>query len=129
MLPSIVEYNGISILGYCRDMIAMEVYNVVLTSKRRNSYSLHRGRLWELQCGRCYWCGCKCHYEGFGGGSLDFTVDHVIPLAQGGTNHWMNLIGSCYKCNDARNKKWRNISLILLPIENEAENEFIGIET
>jgi 5-methylcytosine-specific restriction endonuclease McrA len=39
----------------------------------------------------------KCHYCGRIKGLL--TVDHVVPLAQGGTWHITNLVGACSECN------------------------------
>lgn len=40
---------------------------------------------------KCAWCGCKC--EG------SYHVDHIIPLAKGGTNWPDNLCISCPTCN------------------------------
>jgi len=30
-------------------------------------------------------------------------VDHVLPVARGGTNHLENLVCACWKCNTAKN--------------------------
>lgn|GEM_PF-6154549 len=43
----------------------------------------------------CQWCGCR----------LEFglaTVDHVVPLALGGTSRSTNLVLSCEPCNVAK---------------------------
>lgn len=49
------------------------------------------------QGGRCYWCGEKTgrHYH----------VDHVVPLAKGGSNGPENLVISCPTCNLRKSTK------------------------
>lgn len=32
------------------------------------------------------------------------TIDHVVPLAQGGSNHPFNLVAACSPCNNRRGK-------------------------
>lgn len=39
---------------------------------------------------------CWCHTR------ASSTVDHVRPLARGGTNHPLNLVGACAQCNEAK---------------------------
>lgn len=48
------------------------------------------------QKGRCYWCGQKL---------LKYHVDHVIPLARGGSNGPDNLVIACPTCNLKRGAK------------------------
>lgn len=43
------------------------------------------------QRGRCYWCGERV--------SKSYHVDHVIPLAKGGSNGPENLVIACPECN------------------------------
>lgn len=54
-----------------------------------------------MQGGRCYVCGTQCVFKNFGHvpSKYNFTVDHMKPLARGGTNHPTNLIGLCSPCN------------------------------
>lgn len=40
-----------------------------------------------------------CSYCGGPGG----TIDHIIPVAAGGTNHWSNLTSACMSCNSSKN--------------------------
>ena len=49
----------------------------------------------EKQHNRCYYCGNE--------GKL--TVDHVIPLARGGTNWPDNLVLACPHCNSSKGNK------------------------
>lgn len=41
---------------------------------------------------RCHWCGCALT-------PLTVTVDHVKPLAKGGSNWIVNLVPACRPCN------------------------------
>ena len=50
---------------------------------------------WELWGGRCYVCGAEAE-----------AIDHVIPLARGGS-HWpANLRPICGSCNSRKGAKW-----------------------
>ena len=46
------------------------------------------------QKGLCFWCGEKV--------SRRYHVDHVIPLARGGSNNPENLVISCASCNSRK---------------------------
>ncbi len=46
---------------------------------------------------RCGYCRSE---EDFMGASL--TIDHIIPLANGGTNTYENLWAACRQCNEAK---------------------------
>jgi 5-methylcytosine-specific restriction endonuclease McrA len=50
----------------------------------------------ERQHGRCYWCGKRL---------LKYHVDHVIPVALGGSNDPANLVVACPACNQSKNAK------------------------
>lgn len=50
---------------------------------------------WLSQNRRCSWCGCELTRD-------NVTTDHVIPLADGGSNYITNKVPSCYGCNYAR---------------------------
>lgn len=54
-------------------------------------------RQYEAQKGRCWWCNCD----------LDdgFHVDHLIPLARGGSNAPENIVISCPHCNQSKGAK------------------------
>ena len=63
-------------------------------SKSRNQRKMRRARpaLYETQGGRCQGCMQAYAIEAM-------TVDHVKPLADGGTNRTTNLQLLCYACN------------------------------
>jgi|GEM_PF-4222148 len=60
----------------------------------------------ERDNGVCYICGCMTskddHYYSrgwFACGSRYPTIDHVVPIAHGGTHTWDNVRLACHKCN------------------------------
>lgn len=60
----------------------------------------------ERDNGICYICGCETtkedHYYSRGWftcGSRYPTIDHVVPIAHGGTHTWDNVRLACHKCN------------------------------
>lgn len=52
-----------------------------------------RADVWDKSGGACYYCGRTMHPI------RDFTVDHVHPVARGGTELPANLVGACRECN------------------------------
>lgn len=85
------------------------VQSSVFLSSKRKKYNFDRERLWVSQNGVCHWCKKLCVKRGSGGNKDEFTVDHIVPLKCNGTNHWMNLVGSCFECNRKREIAWRKI--------------------
>jgi len=45
----------------------------------------------------CVWCGSGLEDEG-----VTLSLDHVVPVSQGGVNGSRNLVTSCRKCNSVR---------------------------
>lgn len=64
---------------------------VVPTTKERTE------QIWQQE--RCVYCG-------IGFTSVEeVTIDHVFPLAKGGTHVPENLVGCCRSCNSSKNDK------------------------
>ena len=98
---------GKIVLGYDYDLMRSYVTDAPYKfTGRKNKYRSHRLRLWEAQKGKCHWCNRDCVLDGSGGDSKQFTVDHLISIGVGGTNHWRNIVGSCFKCNKSRGNLW-----------------------
>lgn len=53
---------------------------------------------------RCYILGPDCIGEAT-------TVDHIVPVAQGGTHHPDNLAAACVPCHDAKTEQERRSGL------------------
>jgi 5-methylcytosine-specific restriction endonuclease McrA len=58
---------------------------------RFKDYSYHKRRLLKINP-RCRWCGCLLTEK-------TATIEHIIPLARGGSNHPDNLTLACEKDN------------------------------
>lgn len=43
-----------------------------------------------------------CQYCGSKAPDVTLNVDHVVPVAKGGTTHLMNLVTSCHACNNGK---------------------------
>jgi len=60
---------------------------------RRVSFSRRQRLIIALRDGlHCRYCGSVVHYS-------DGEIDHIHPLARGGSNHPENLAWSCRNCN------------------------------
>lgn len=49
--------------------------------------------------------GFKCQYCGRSAPEVILEVDHILPVAEGGTNDIINLITSCKDCNRGKGKR------------------------
>lgn len=58
-------------------------------------YKTHKHTLYGLQEGRCN--GCKFHFP-----FRNFTIDHIVPQARGGQDHFENLQLLCGACNSMK---------------------------
>lgn len=75
-----------------------------------NTRTRNRRRLALLvlaQKGLCHICGQRMTlrtYRKHGNHprGRDATVDHVVPRAKGGSNHWHNLRAACNDCNQRK---------------------------
>ena len=59
------------------------------------SYRTHKHQLFGKQEGRCGGCGVAFPFR-------NFTVDHVVPRSQGGSDHFDNLQLLCGACNSVK---------------------------
>jgi 5-methylcytosine-specific restriction endonuclease McrA len=79
--------------------------------KKRATYNTRRARIkgiggkhsaedmkaqYERQSGKCFWCKAKLG---------KYHVDHVIPIAKGGSNDPSNIVISCPLCNTKKGAK------------------------
>ena len=72
--------------------------------ERAKARDIRKSRWWQtkLSLGICYYCGKKTPAK-------ELTMDHIVPLARGGTSSKGNLAACCKECN--------NLKKTLLPIE------------
>lgn len=65
-----------------------------------NSKKTKRVKLAERHNHRCFWCDQVTRDKM--GWQNSATVEHIIPVSQGGTNEYWNLVSACHRCNYAR---------------------------
>ncbi len=61
-----------------------------------------RERLFVEQGGRCYYCAKEIDMGKPTGHGDHGTIDHRLPLAQGGTNDQGNFVLACFRCNHVK---------------------------
>lgn len=66
-----------------------------------------------------------CAYCGHTLSSARLTRDHIVPVSQGGTDNWMNVVTACRSCNQAksgRTPEQSGMELLYAPyVPNKAE--------
>lgn len=67
-----------------------------MDSIRRSFTSEERAAVWDRSGGTCAYCGKQLHPF------RDFTIDHMVPLALGGSNALDNLTAACRPCNASK---------------------------
>ena len=83
-----------------------------IPSAERRALARRYGAEWGLiVAAQCYWCGVEDWIEW----RSEFTIpswpcfyhsiDHLIPVARGGTNEESNLVLACLRCNISRGAK------------------------
>lgn len=78
--------------------------------ERAKAREIRKSRWWQtkLSLGICYYCGNKTPAK-------ELTMDHIVPLARGGTSSKGNLATCCKECN--------NLKKTMLPMEWDAYME------
>lgn len=66
-------------------------------AKRKAFKSHKRQRIYNKTSGRCGYCGVRLETDAF-------QVDHIYPLAKGGSNLDINLVAACPLCNKSKGK-------------------------
>lgn len=72
-----------------------------------------RRRVSAEQNHRCCYCGVRTTDEP--GRPHQATLEHVLPRAHGGKDHYCNVVLACFACNNARGDRM-NVEPILLLI-------------
>lgn len=61
-----------------------------------------RRRVLDRDGWRCHLCGCALRRQRWSFHPKDATIDHLVPVADGGNNEDENLAACCYACNVRR---------------------------
>lgn len=57
--------------------------------------------IYQQQDGRCLYCGIPVFWDI----KNDLHIDHIVPLARGGSNYPINLCIACFSCNSSKQHK------------------------
>jgi len=88
------------VTGVDRDTIGRALTRARVARGERLARPSHLGRRKDALARRDG--GARCRYCGQRAKLRDLTVDHVVPLARGGSNSLTNLALSCRSCNGAK---------------------------
>ena len=79
----------------------------IKTNRRDDDISL--AKVYKKANGICYLCGCACDYTDTRRngkyvivGKRYPTIDHIKPIAKGGTDTWDNVALACKQCNSIK---------------------------
>jgi 5-methylcytosine-specific restriction endonuclease McrA len=92
----IEHYENRTIRSASREWAVPSVLRFVKTVVRdRKAIKFSRENIWLRDGCKCQYCGCRVELA-------DYTYDHVIPRAQGGTTVWNNVVAACVPCNQKK---------------------------
>ncbi len=86
-----------------------------ITRERKKAQELKASQWWKniLGKGLCHYCGKKFSPK-------QLTMDHIVPVARGGTSTKGNVVPACQKCN-AQKKLSTPVEEALKRIQQERE--------
>ena len=108
-LAAVAEADGTTVSNWVYQLLRRELYGRLGTARevttpvvrfsRGAPLSTHeRSQVWHRSEGKCHYC--KCTLDPF-----KFHVDHMLPVARGGTRDQSNLVAACKPCNMAKKTK------------------------
>ena len=76
---------------------AYDLDDTDIRRERDKARELRRSQWWKRKVakGECHYCGQKT-------APADLTMDHIVPLARGGSSTKGNLAASCKDCNNRK---------------------------
>ena len=98
MLRTIHGYRRIpmessdSVIGFL-----LSVPEEVINREKEKARALRKTQWWQRRIARG-----QCHYCGKGFSACHLTMDHVVPLARGGTSTRGNVVPACKNCNNKK---------------------------
>ena len=76
---------------------------------------IDRAYVFERDGYRCHICGKKCRVNvEWSSHPLDPTIDHLIPISQGGPHTLANVATACFMCNSLKSNGSANDQLLLI---------------
>lgn len=86
--------------------------------RKRNAYvaDVSRKKVFEADGYRCHICGRKTNPTKVAPHPTAPTIDHVIPLALGGTHEPLNTRTACFRCNSSKGHTGHGDQMLLIAI-------------
>ena len=83
-----------------------------MSKERAKAQALRKSNWWQglIQNGHCYYCRAEVD-------RITATMDHIVPISQGGRSTKSNIVVSCKSCNT----KKRNLTAVEWLLEQEAQ--------
>lgn len=96
---SVVDYKDKTVSSV-RMTIPIPAVVAYLTGEesRKKGTRFSRENIWLRDRKKCAYCLEEC-------GRKEFTLDHIIPRAQGGKTTWENVVVCCYTCNQRKGNR------------------------
>ena len=73
----------------------LRLLNYVPLSKKKQLIRFSRQNIFLRDHMTCQYCGSVFHKN-------HLTLDHVVPVVQGGRKHWENIVTACKPCNQVK---------------------------
>lgn len=108
-----MESSGYNSENYCSEKCQKRFYNraksekrAAILKRRKHDTDITLEKLFKRDGGVCYICGKPCNWEDIAeadgtmiAGDNYPSIDHVVPVARGGTHTWDNIRLACRRCN------------------------------
>lgn len=75
---------------------------------------IYRGRIYARDEHSCYLCGEQLNMDAQAPEPKAPTIDHVVPLARGGSHTYDNLRAACFECNSRKSDRTEDEYLLLI---------------
>lgn len=86
------EYDNVLVRS-ARDVFKLpSILRLNQKSRKEKKVNFHRRAIFYRDNFCCGYCGDKFK-------ASQLTLDHVLPVCQGGEKNWMNIVSSCSACN------------------------------
>ncbi|KAK3283381.1 hypothetical protein CYMTET_8921 [Cymbomonas tetramitiformis] len=93
----ILETSGVSLDKRERRLLRRKLRG--LRNKRHSVAPRTRRHVFSRDGLKCFYCGKVSTPDGV-------TLDHIVPLSQGGSSHRNNLVTACLACNQSKGSLW-----------------------
>lgn len=73
----------------------LRLLSYIPLAKKKQIIRFSRANVFIRDHFKCQYCGKKC-------GKTHLTLDHIVPVSQGGKKTWENIVTCCRRCNQKK---------------------------